>query len=282
MNAVRLYDTPEQFAEMMVNQLRSSMGALVKQTEGEALLLKVSLDAGKPEEELTISLHDTYRSYMASGDLNAAVDYLNQIVKTSSYMQRYQEEMCKLDASYLFPAVRDERYVTEAGRDMEFLSDPFLPGLRIIYLEIKGGVTKIVNKSMLERNPRLSEEKMRRLAYRNLRAAGWQKPRISLTSPFCKSCTIEIYSEPPHPIDYQFSMPEWRSLYLPDNYVIAYTNRQYMMLLRSYEPMDSEAQVKRLVQKSKFSEIVKRSFHVMPNPVSVNMYWVHKGKTVQL
>lgn len=282
MNAVRLYETPEQFAEMMMNQLSGSMGVQVKQAEGESLLLEAYLDAANAKDAITISLHDTYRNYMFNGDLNAAVDYLNKIVKTSTYVQTRQEEISKLDSAYLFPAVRDERYVTEAGRDMEFLSDPFLPGLRIVFLEIKDSVTKIVNKSLLEQNPRLDEEKVKRLAYRNLRSAGWQKPRISLTSPFCKSCTIDIFSDPPHPIDYQFTMPEWRALHLPENYVIAYTNRKYTMILRSLEPMDTQAQVKRLVQKSKFSEVVKRSFRVMENPVSENMYWVHHGKAVLL
>lgn len=87
MSTARLYETPEQFAEMMMKQLRESMQVSVRQEDGEPLLLDISLNPNDPKEKLQISLHNTYRTYRAGGDLNAAIDYLNNIIRTSHYMR---------------------------------------------------------------------------------------------------------------------------------------------------------------------------------------------------
>ncbi|WP_217598097.1 hypothetical protein, partial [Cohnella sp. GbtcB17] len=74
-----MYDQPEQFAEMMKRHLAGSLQIEVRMTEGEPLLLEMDDKIG----EAQVSLHNTYQTYMAGGDLNAAVDYLNDIVRRS-------------------------------------------------------------------------------------------------------------------------------------------------------------------------------------------------------
>jgi len=278
MRSVRLYDNPEHFAEMMMRQLSESLNVVVRQREGEPLLLDVELNPDDPNETAQISLHNTYRTYRVGGDLNAAVDYLNNIVRTSNYLRSKKGDVRKLDSAYIFPAIRDERYVDEAGIDSPFLSEAYLPGLRVIFLEIKDGCSKIVNRSVLESNPRLTEEKVRRLAYRNLRAAGWQPSRLSLESPFRKSCIVEVFLDNPHPIECQFLLPELSISHMPDNCVIAYTNRKCTMLMHSRERMETMAQARRLVDRSRFREVVKRSYYLMPSPVSLQLYWINNGK----
>ncbi|WP_123043018.1 hypothetical protein [Cohnella candidum] len=279
MKTARLYDQPEQFAEMMMHQLRESMGVQVESKEDEPLLLDVILKQDAPEEKIRVSLHETFRTYLAGGDLNVAVDYLNDIVRNSQFILTQQDKMLKLDMTYLYPAIRDARYVLEAGRDCPMVSEECgLPGLRVIFLEIKDGVSKIINEGSLEANPRLTEERVKRIAFRNLRSAGWEHPRLELQSPFRPSCTVEVYTDYSHPIDYQFIHPEMAASNTPRNFVLAFTNRKYALLLRSTENMDTKQKAKRLVEKSKFAEVVKRSFHLLPHPVSQLMYWFHDGK----
>ncbi|MDG0792976.1 hypothetical protein OMP38_20470 [Cohnella ginsengisoli] len=63
MKQARLYDQPEQFAEMMKRHLAASLQIDVRLTEGEPLLLEMDDKIGKSQ----VSLHDTYRTYMAGG-----------------------------------------------------------------------------------------------------------------------------------------------------------------------------------------------------------------------
>ncbi len=277
MTVVRVYDTPEQFAEMMMRQLSESMNTKVSQDEKEPLLLDVQLDPVDPSKVVQISLHNTFLTYMNGGDLNSAIDYLNNIVRTSNSMHSNTEIM-KLDSAYIYPAIRDEQYVLEAGRDAKLVSSPFLPGLRVIYLEIKNGCTKMIGESLLQCNPRFTEDKVKRLAYVNLKASGWYSANLNLTSPLRSSCTMDIYTDPPHPIDCQFSFQELASQHMPNQYVIAYTNRLYTIVMRSTESMKTTEQAKRLVKKSRFDTIVKRSVNLLPNPVSDQIYLVSNGE----
>ncbi len=277
MGAARLYDTPEQFAEMMGRQLSESMQVRIEQNEQEPLLMDIYLDPAEPDSHVQVSLHETFQTYMNSGDMNTAIDCLNNLVRTSTSI-RSNPEIMKLDASYIYPAIRDDRYVLEAGRDADLVSTPFLPGLREIYLEIKNGCSKMIGESLLQHNPRFTEEKVKRLAYRNLKLAGWHPASLNLKSPTRPSCTIDVYCDPPHPIDCQFSCPDLASRQLPAHYVIAYTNRLYTLVLRSTEPMKTVEQAQRLVKRSKFEEIVKRGYGCLPHPVSRNMYLMSDGK----
>ena len=73
-------------------------------------------------------------------------------------------------------------------------------------------------------------------------------------------------------------MPPMATPHLPDNCVIAYTNRKYALLMRSTEPMDTAEQAVRLVERSRFKEVVKRNFYLLPNPVSMRVYWIRSGQ----
>ncbi len=278
MRAARLYDTPEEFAVMVKGHLDNERGMRATLREDEPLLLDVRL-SDDPDDIAQVSLHNTYRTYKAGGDLNTVIDQLNSILNVSNLIQeKGGEELQKLDPTYIYPAIRDERYVTEAGRSNPFISDAYLPGLRVIFIEIKDSFSKIVTESSLESNPRLTAERVKRIAYRNLRSADWVYPKLELTSPFRSTCTIDAYTDNPHPIECQFLLPQMAAAHLPANCVIAYTNRKYALLMRSTERMDTAEQVVRLVEKSRFKEVVKRSFHLLPNPVSMRMYWVRNGQ----
>ncbi|WP_027086252.1 hypothetical protein [Cohnella panacarvi] len=278
MRAARLYDTPEEFAVMIKGHLDNERGMRATLREDEPLLLDVCL-SDDPKDIAQVSLHNSYRTYMAGGDLNTVIDQLNGILNVSNLIrEKGGEELQKLDAAYIYPAIRDERYVMEAGRNNPFISDAYLPGLRVIFIEIKDSFSKIVTELSLESNPRLTAERVKRIAYRNLRSAGWIYPKLELTSPCRKSCTIDAYTDNPHPIECQFLLQPMAAANLPDHCVIAYTNRKYALLLRSAEPMDTAEQVVRLVEKSRFKEVVKRSFRLLPNPVSMRMYWIRNGQ----
>jgi hypothetical protein len=277
MRPVRLYDAPEQFAEMMMKHLSESMNVPVRMLE-EPLLLEINLDPNDPKELVRVSLHNTFRTYMAGGDMNTAIDYLNNMIRCTDFVRMKKGEVVKLDAAYIYPAIRDERYVKEAGKDVHFISDAYLPGLNVIYLEIKDGCTKIITEASLESNPRLTVEKVKHLAYRNLRAAGWQSSRLSLKSPFRESCSIEVYMDNSHPIECQFLLPEMARYNLPQSCLVAYTNRMTAMIMHSNERMETLSQVMRLAEKSKFRDVVKQSCLLKPNPVSEQIYWINKGE----
>lgn len=277
MNAARLYDAPEEFAAMIMRQLEESLKARVRQREGESLSLEIEFISGKPPGKIHVNLHETYRLYRATGDLNAAVDYLNNIVRNSNYLST-ADEIAKLDPAYIYPAIRDERYVEEAGSEISFISDEYLPGLRQIYLEIKGGCTKIVSQSLLKHNPGLTETEVRAQAVRNLQKGGWQQPSLSMQSPLRPSCIVDVYEANSFPLECQFLLPEWAKRRMPSHYVVAFTNRTCTVVMRSKEPMDTARQALKLVCASGFPAVVKANCNFFPYPVSDRIYWVHQGK----
>lgn len=277
MRPARLYDEPEQFAEMMMKHLSESMNVHVQKTE-EPLLLEINLDPNDPREKVHVSLHNTFRTYMASGDMNTAVDYLNNTIRCTELMRTKKDDVIKLDSAYIYPAIRETRYVEEAGKDVKFISDAYLPGLSVIYLEIKESCSKIITEAILEHNHRLTVDKVKHLAYRNLRTAGWQTSRITLQSPFRESCCIEVFMDNSHPIECQFLLPEMAKHNLPKSCLVAYTNRKTMMMMHTSERMDTLPQATRLAEKSRFRDIVRRSCYIMPNPVSEQIYWIKDGE----
>ncbi|WP_271751592.1 hypothetical protein [Cohnella sp. JJ-181] len=273
MKQARLYDQPEQFAEMMKRQLEESLQIGVKMTEGEPLLLLIDDKIGKAQ----ISLHDTYRTYMAGGDLNAAVDYLNNIVRSSRIASEKKDEVAVLDPAYIYPALRDEAYAEAMRKQAGGLSAERLPGLREMYLEIKDGLTKVIGSDMLELNPGLSEERVRKLAYENLRRAGWQEPRMRLPT-LLDSCRLEVYMHDTHPAECQLLDPELNKHLSRNPYLVAFTNRKTVMVLRADEPMETLRQAQRLAEESGFRTMARRSVALMPSPVSDRVYWVRDGK----
>lgn len=277
MKAARLYDTPEQFAQMMKRQVEESLGLPVSLTEEEPLLLLVDNGGG----QMKISLHNTYSTYMAGGDLNAAVEYLNDIVRNSLLLRSKQDEVCKLDPRYLYPAIREEGYAEASLREVGGISDPCLPGLCVMYLEIKDGLTKVVSDSMLALNPGLDAAKVRERAFRNLRTAGWQKPWMVLPSKLA-GCTFEVYMFDTLPGEYQFLDPSMNGEYGRRPYLIAFTNRTTAIVMRSRTELATYQQVQRLAEQSGFRVLVRHSVAAMPRPVSDRIFWVRGGKAVLL
>lgn len=281
MRTARLYDTPEEFAVMMRNHINNEMGMPAIARDDEPLLIDVRLPE-QSEGYVQVSLHECYRTYKAGGDMNIVVDRLNAIMNVTNLIRAKGDGINKFDASYIYPAIRGERYVIEAGSLDPFIAEPYLPGLSVIYIEIKDGCSKIATESTLSANPRFTAERVKRLAYRNLRSAGWQFPRLELRSPFRPSCTVEAYLDNSHPVECQFLLPEMAAPHMPEHCVVAFTNRQTALLLRSTERMDTSERALRLVDKSRFKEIVKRSYHLMPSPVSMRLFWISQGQATLL
>lgn len=278
MISVRLYDKPRDFAEMMARHLRSVLQLAVHSQEDEPLLLEVVFDESGDNERAQISLHNTYVTYMRTGDLNAAVDYLNATIRVSLDMRDRMQEVAKLDPAFIYPAIRDSRYVDEAGRASGMLGDDILPGLKVVYLEIKDSYSKVISKASLEQHPRLTEERVRRVAGRNLRSEGWMPPKVTLQSPYRKSCHIEAYFDNPYPVECQFLQPDWVKRHLPPDFLIAFPNRKYTLLMRSDERMDTSEKAARLVKGARFDEAVRRNHRLMPDPVCERIYWAHEGR----
>ncbi|MFC3799336.1 hypothetical protein [Cohnella sp. GCM10012308] len=273
MKQARLYDQPEQFAEMMKRQLAESLQIEVRMTEGEPLLLEMDDKIGTAQ----VSLHNTYRTYMAGGDLNAAIDYLNNIVRSSRLAAEKKDEINVLDPDYIYPALRDEGYAEASRKQAGGLSAERLPGLREMYLEIKDGLTKIVTTDLLELNPELPEDQLRTIAYRNLRREGWQQPQMRLPT-LLDSCWLEAYMHDTHPAECQFLDPELNKHLGRNPYLVAFTNRKTVMVLRADEAMETLRQAQRLAEESGFRMMARRSVALMPSPVSDRIYWVRNGK----
>jgi hypothetical protein len=83
MQQVRLYESPQEFAEMMIRHLSDSLQVHIQQVEGEPLLLEVAIDDNTNNGKLQVSLHNTFQTYKVTGDLNAAIDYLNGIIASA-------------------------------------------------------------------------------------------------------------------------------------------------------------------------------------------------------
>lgn len=274
MRQALLYDRPEAFAEMMNAHLQGGLGLQVRQEEGEPLLLRVRF-AGDEEGEAQISLHDTFRTYVHTGDLNTAIDYLNSLVNCTNLCRGGEEELLDIDTSAIYPALRDTRYVEEAGH--ELIAEQGVPGLSVIFLESSDGYSKLLNRGILARHPRLTEERVKRIARRNLLAEGWAEPKMVLQSPLRKSCYTDVYMNYPYPAECQFLNAGLVQAHMPETFLIAFTNRNTTLVMRSTEPMGTLEAARRLAKQSKFIEVVRRSCRVMPHPVSDRIYRVHRG-----
>lgn len=274
MRQARLYNHPDEFAGMMMKHLSEALSVSVQQQEGEPLLLKAQING---EDIVHMSLHNVFRTYMNTGDLNTAIDYLNGMISSYSACQS-EEEMLLLDTSRIFPALRERRYVEEAGHGMEILTDDSIEGMNVIFLELKEGYSKVVSKSLLAHHPRLTEEKVKRLAYKNLGYEGWTKPSMTLQSPTRRSCFVEVYNGDVFPIECQFLNADIARNRVVDSYLIAFTNRETTLLMRTTERMETRTEAARLAKKARFTDVVRRSHLVMPHPVSDRIYWSHHGR----
>lgn len=279
---VRLYDKPQDFAEMMAQHLRSVLQLAVHSQAEEPLLLEVVFDESRKDERAQISLHNTYTTYMRTGDLNAAVDYLNATIRVSLEVRDRMQEVARLDPAFIYPAIRDSRYVEEAGQASGMLGDDSLPGLKVVYLEIKDSYSKVIGKALLSQHPRLTEERVRRVAYRNLKSEGWMPPKILLQSPYRESCYVEAYMDNPYPVECQFLRPDWVKRHLPSDFLIAFPNRKYTLLMRSDERMDTLERAACLARRARFDDVVWRNHRLLPDPVSDRIYWAQEGRFVPL
>lgn len=279
MRQALLYETPEEFACMMISHLEERLGmpqVPQKDREGDPLLLRIAIGAGEGEE-IEVSLHRAFQTYQNSGDFNTAIDFLNGVISCSDLCLN-QDEVLRIDPSYVYPALRDNAYVEQAGNGVGMITDEIVPGMSVIFLEIKTGNNKIVSKSMLDSNPLLTVEKVKRIGYRNLRSEGWTKPRLVLRSPTKTTCTVDVYTDNPFPVECQFLNSEWVQEHMPESFLIAFTNRKQLLVMRSTEAINSEVTAIRLAKKAKFTDVVRRSYLVMPQPVSGQIYWVNQGR----
>lgn len=273
----RVYETPQEFAEMIRRRLEGELGIRFQSVDGNPLLLNLMEEGSEDEVLGQISLHNTYQTYMNTGNLNAAIDYLNSIIQMiEETRDRLDEAVSHLDLVNVYPALREKAYVEATVSDT--ISEEALPGLAIVYLESKNGYSKIMNRTMLQANPRLTEEAVKQIAHDNLRTEGWTEPKLKLPNPLRKTCTVDVYTDNPIPIECQFLNSELIRTHMPNTYLIAFPNRETTLVMRTTEAMNTRKRAIELAKVSRFQDVVKQSYYTMPSPNSMNIYWYHAGK----
>lgn len=283
LRAVRLYGSEKEFADMMMRRLEEELNVKLRQDEEEPLLLfGRAADSDEGEDQFYISLHHAYQEYVHTGDLNSAVDFLNEYIQTAQeMMSQGLDDWKRIDLSRVYPALRDRNYVELPGND-DCLRDEVIPGIYVVYLEMFDRIGKLIHRPLLDEELGQTEEKIREAAYRNLHEAGWTGPKMSLPCPPRRSCTLDVYMDNEFPIEYQFLDDELASANLPESCLLAFPNRNTSLVLCSWEPMRTAAQALKLAKESKFHELVTRSYYMMPYPNSLNIYWRRSGKVTLL
>jgi hypothetical protein len=128
MRQVLLYETQEEFASMMISHLEEKLGmpqVPQKDREEDPLLLRIAIGAGG---EIEVSLHRAYQTHQNSGDFNTAIDFLNGVICCSELCQN-QDEVLRLDPSFVYPALRDDTNVEQKGNGVGMMTDKIVPGM---------------------------------------------------------------------------------------------------------------------------------------------------------
>ncbi len=270
------HSTPEEFAEMIRRHLSQTLKIKMGRDGKDPLLLELEL-GGKGGGKSRISLHHAFRTYRNSGDWNTAVRYLNGIVDSAAAC-RNEREMAQIDLSCVYPALRAARFVEEAGKEADLIAEPGLPGLDKIYLELKPGFSKMMSRPLLGNQRHVTEEKLKEIASRNLQWKGWMRPNMTLSDTRRESCVFDVYLDPPYPVECQFLNSDLTKVHMPDTYLIAFPNRSTTLVMRSTEAMETAEAARESAKQAQFAALVRRSYSVMPHPVSDRMYWSHKGR----
>lgn len=275
----RLYANEVEFATMMRGHLKQSLRLDVESKENEPLLLEIRMERDGKPEKAEVSLHATYASYMNTGDLNMAINYLNGIIRSTVDIQLLGEEMGRVDTRDVFPALRDKDYVAAAAASMNLVTEetPF-EGLSTVFLMDREGYSVLVTKEMVAHTPGLSEEALKQIAYRNMRRLGWDESGLQLPCPKRDSCWVETFISDDLPIEHQFVLPDLYKGKLPSEFLIAFPYRGAALMLRSGESMGTRKEAMALARKSVFMEVVRRSFLAMPGPNSPRIYHYSDGE----
>jgi hypothetical protein len=277
MNQALMYKDPVDFARFMLTHLTERVDvASISNLGPDPLKVQIGYGSAKG----ILSLHNVWQSYVRTGDLNQAIDFLNGIIHASTYGQ--QTENMALDAERIFPSLRPEGY----SRQMEtgdLLCEGRLPGLDTVFMERKDGFTVLINKELLLANPQWDEKSLIHKAYENLRNRGWSAPQLRLPVPFnTVPGEILVFHTEDDPIELQLLVPQLYRPHLPESFLAAFPARYNALVLRTDADMHSASTAKRFALQTGFKEVVKMAFNKEPWPLSRNIYWITGAKAYRL
>lgn len=273
--AARLYDNAKEFSDMMRRQLIKTLNLKVNAKKDDPLLLMVHIPEHGTDEKVEISLHRAFGTYLNSGDLNGAIDYLNGTILSTLAVSDQREATLQVDTSRVYPALRDKEYVEQAG--VTVFDKGNMEGLCTVYLMVKDGFSVIVNSQMLNGN--LSENALKQIAHRNLYKKGWTPSSMQLPFPTAGNCQLEtFFAKKGFPIDFQFVRPDLAKGKLPDTFLVAFPNRDLALMMRTEERLETKSEAMKLSKTTRFQEVVKRSHLVMPSPNSGRIYFFSRGE----
>src|SRR5690606_35581776 len=232
MNSSLIYKNPEDFARFMVPHLEDALNAELKAAGADAMTFDVFYHDGREEEKGELHLHNVYDTYCKTGDLNAAIDFMNGIVEATKYARSQNPEMIRFDPNLIYPVLRPkqdiQRYNEEGYKLLRYTE---IPGMDTVLLERNVGFSLLLNEEMVKANPQWDKLSLKQQAYENLRSRGWIEPNLQLQNPYAENCQVWVYLEPPVPVQCQLFMPELTAGRLPKQFIAAFPNKETTMLL---------------------------------------------------
>jgi len=278
MNTAHVYRSPNEFSRFLAAQMESAMNVKLKVSEEDPLTFEVLFHEAKPDEKGLLNLHNVYDTYLKTNDLNAAVDFLNNMAEAMRYSRSVNPDKPTFNPDYIYPALRPRRDILRYNKEgYNLIHYAEVPGMDTVLLERNIGFSMLLNEEMLKSNPEWDKQSLKRRAYQNLRKHGLRQPNIQLQNPLSDHCELWVYQDHPIPVQCQLLLPDMTFGRLPDQFIAAFPNRETTLILKSREDMLTLSAAKRIVKETRMQELVNQSYHVMPYPLSRDIYWISNG-----
>ncbi|MCI3926297.1 hypothetical protein MO973_39550 [Paenibacillus sp. TRM 82003] len=278
MMPVLLYEDRGEFAKFMLSRLRESMEATLEQDPLDPLTLYLYAD--DPEgERSAVYLHNAYEEYRYYRDINAAVYYLNTLTKSHLHAKSAEASETTIRADKLVLALRTEEYIEALTRDgNQVIHFDAYPGLRAVLQESHDGFSAVVNRGMLERDGRWTEEGLFKRAVRNIRKLGWRNPSsMMLNDPL-----VGLVFEGKPYTNYQFLIREWAGAYLFPSYCIAFPNKNTSLVFPCEGSYVGREELQTAMDLEAIRKVVEQMYRMEPLPLCENLYWVNRGAATLL
>ena len=284
MRAAPIYTNPIDFSRFMAGQLENSMQAKLVQSIEDPLRLEVTFHGHAPEEEKAVlHLHNVYDTYRKTGDLNAAIDFLNNMTEAMRYTKQIDPKRPTFNPDHIYPVLRPSRDIRRFKKDgYNIITYAEVPGMETVILERNVGFSTLINEEMLNANKQWDKQSLKRRAYQNMRSSGWKQPNLQLQHPFAEDCEVLVYLDPPVPVQCQLLLPDMTFGRLPEQFIAAFPNKETTLIMKCRERLDSMATVKRIVRDSQLRDVVDRSYRFMPYPLTRDLYWISNGRPLRI
>lgn len=211
------------FSQFVLEEMRKTVPNLQNIEMIEPFQYKVELE---DEYSFEMYLHNAWKAYQSTSNLNVVRDYLNAQVDLQKKMKTIHTQTLSEVKAQILPTIRSDGFLVNQEQG-QIIQKNLLEGLNLVFCVDHPHFVYFITEKMAKKEPRFPLEEY---ALENIRHQGWVEPEHIETD---KRGDFLVFEENKRILHYQFFIKEWVEKHIGDEFYFSMPTSKVVFVLNN-------------------------------------------------